>query len=100
MPAAEEARRTVGKVVDLLSRAVPGIEVRFLAMGPGGIPTKAPPVDPVVTDGEGIFEMPAPPVRGELEVASPRFVTVFAGESSDTARVRRPRIVVAPKGDT
>ncbi|HKD99615.1 MAG TPA: sigma-70 family RNA polymerase sigma factor, partial [Planctomycetota bacterium] len=88
-----------GRVVDLDSRALAGVALRFRGRTSKG--GAAEPEETVaVSDAAGRFEMARPALAGELEVASPRYTTVFAcfvdpNVSTEALIVAGARITVA-----
>ncbi|HKE00740.1 MAG TPA: sigma-70 family RNA polymerase sigma factor, partial [Planctomycetota bacterium] len=98
--AATADKRLHGRVIDLESRAVRGVDIR---LGHGETPHElkslVAAVQPVVgvSDDEGRFVIDAPAFGGELEVSSPHYVTVLAGDAKTPNASRDIVLVVAPK---
>ncbi|HKE00258.1 MAG TPA: sigma-70 family RNA polymerase sigma factor [Planctomycetota bacterium] len=81
-----------GRVVDLESRGVAGVEVRWMSRTANGESALAT----VSADGEGRFELDTPSAPGRLVVGSARWTTVLAGRASQVSPVD-PLVVVAPR---
>ncbi|HKE01886.1 MAG TPA: sigma-70 family RNA polymerase sigma factor [Planctomycetota bacterium] len=98
------ASRLRGRVLDLESRALPGIEVRFHAENYGwgkqsaaSLPAGSEATFVATSDETGVFEMPAPPVTGEIDVESARWATVLGGAFDPHSDAAEPTVVAAPK---
>lgn len=100
VPAAA-ARRIRGRVVDLESRAIAGVEVRIQRAGGAARAAASSPAEPTpaaVSDAHGRFDIVDPPA-GSLAVDSPRYTTVLApvvdpGATAEALVVAAPRITL------